>query len=183
MSERDGWNHLYLYDADTGKVKNQITKGEWLVWDVVSINQDSRRIFFVGGGREEGNPYYRYLYRVNFDGSDLTLLSPEKADHLITSPWNDVLSLTGAIGYDVVSPSGKYVVYNYSLVNQPTETVVRSAEDGSLIAAVEKADVSELFAAGWRDPEEECRRLFKSHIDRPYLQMADNFATTEDPGF
>jgi len=154
FSQRDGWGHLYLYDGRTGQLKNQITQGEWLVWDIVEVDEAGRRIFFVGGGHEEGNPYYRYLYRVNFDGSSLTLLSPEKADHLITSPWNDVLSLTGATGYEVVSPGGKYVVYNYSRVDQPTETVVRSTDDGSLIATVEKADASDLYEAGWRDPEE-----------------------------
>ncbi|UCC40406.1 MAG: DPP IV N-terminal domain-containing protein [Candidatus Aminicenantes bacterium] len=154
FSQRDGWGHLYLYDGKTGKLKNQITKGDWLVWDIVHVDESNRQIFFTGGGRAEGNPYYRFLYRVNFDGSDLVLLSPEKADHLITSPWNDILSLTGAAGYDVVSPSGKYVVYNYSLVDQPTETVIRSVEDGSLIASVEKADVSDLYAAGWQNPEE-----------------------------
>ena len=154
FSQRDGWGHLYLYDGKTGKLKNQITKGEWLVWDIVYVDEKKRQVFFTGGGREEGNPYYRYLYRVNFDGSDLTLLSPEKADHMITSPWNDILSLTGALGYDVVSPSGNYVVYNYSKVDQPPETVIRLVKDGSLVAVVEKTDASELYHAGWQNPEE-----------------------------
>jgi len=151
FSQRDGWGHLYLYDGRSGELKNQITKGDWLVWDIIHVDEAERRIFFTAGGREEGNPYYRYLYRINFDGSGLTLLSPEKADHMITSLYNDVLSLTGASGYEVVSPSGKYVVYNYSLVDQPTETVIRSVADGSLVSSVEKADASELYAAGWQD--------------------------------
>ena len=67
----------------------------------------------VGGKR--GNPYYRHLYRVGFDGTGLTLLSPEPADAMLTGEGNDVLAIDGGAGYDVVSPSGKYVVYNVPL--------------------------------------------------------------------
>jgi len=154
FSQRDGWGHLYLYDAANGRLKNQITRGNWLVRDIVDVDESGRRIYFTAGGREGGNPYYRYLYRVNFDGSGLTLLSPEHADHMLTSPYNDVLAIDGAQGYEVVSPSRKYVVYNYSTPAQPTETVIRTTEDGRLIASFEKADASALFAAGYHAPEE-----------------------------
>ena len=154
FSERDGWGHLYLYDSESGKLKNQITRGAWLVRDIISVDDKVQRIYFVGCGREPGNPYYRYLYRVNFDGTGLELLSPEPADHVLTTPWNDVLALDGAIGYDVVSPSGKYVVYNYSTPQQPTQTVIRSTSDGKLVATFEKADANALFAAGYKPPEE-----------------------------
>jgi dipeptidyl-peptidase 4 len=154
FSERDGWGHLYLYDGETGKLENQITKGPWLVRDIINVEEAKRRIYFTGGGREGGNPYYRYLYRVNFDGSDLTLLSPEHADHSLTSPWNDVLAIDGAVGYEAISPSGKYVVYNYSTPQEPTKTVIRSTEDGKLVATFEKADATALFAAGYKPPEE-----------------------------
>ncbi|MBC7843767.1 MAG: DPP IV N-terminal domain-containing protein [Gemmatimonadaceae bacterium] len=151
-SQRDGWGHLYLYDGETGRLRNQITKGNWLVRDVVSVDDAKHQIFFTGAGREGGDAYFRYLYRVNFDGTGLTLLSPEKADHAISSPYNDVLSIDGAEGYSVVSPSGKYVVYNYSTVTEPTQTAVRTV-NGKLVAIVEKADASALFAAGYRVPE------------------------------
>jgi dipeptidyl aminopeptidase/acylaminoacyl peptidase len=154
FSQRDGWGHLYLYDAASGRLKNQITRGNWLVRDIVDVDDSGRRIYFTAGGREEGNPYYRYLYRVNFDGSGLTLLSPEHADHMLTSPYNDVLAIDGAQGYQVVSPSKKYVIYNYSTPAQPTESVIRTTEDGRLIATFEKADASALFAAGYHPPEE-----------------------------
>jgi dipeptidyl aminopeptidase/acylaminoacyl peptidase len=154
FSQRDGWGHLYLYDGETGKLKNQITKGNWLVRDIISVDEVRRRIYFTGGGKEGGNPYYRYLYRVNFDGTDFKLLSPEHADHSLTSPWNDVLAIDGAVGYEAVSPSGKYVIYNYSTPQEPTQTVVRSTEDAGLIATFEKADASELFALGYKPPEE-----------------------------
>ncbi len=154
FSQRDGWGHLYRYDGTTGALKNQITKGNWLVRDIVAVDERSRRIYFTGGGREPGNPYYRYLYRVGFDGSGLTLLSPEKADHMLTSPWNDVLAIDGAVGYDVVSPSGKYVVYNYSTPSQPTRSVIRSTDSGALVGTFEHADASALVQAGFQSPEE-----------------------------
>ena len=47
MSERDGWNHLYLYDANTGKVKNQITKGEWVVRGIERVDREKRQIWFL----------------------------------------------------------------------------------------------------------------------------------------
>jgi dipeptidyl aminopeptidase/acylaminoacyl peptidase len=153
FSQRDGWGHLYLYDGRTGRLVNQITKGEWLVRDLIDVDEAHRRIFFTAGGREGGDPYNRYLYRVNFDGSGLTLLSPEKADHILTSPYNDVLSVDGAKGYRVVSPSGRYVVYTYSTVTEPPQSVIRSVADGRLVATVEKADASALVAAGYHPPE------------------------------
>ncbi|HEY4788707.1 MAG TPA: DPP IV N-terminal domain-containing protein, partial [Bacteroidales bacterium] len=79
MSERDGWNHLYLYDGETGKVKNQITKGEWVVREVIKVNDSLRYIIFKGSGKNEGeDPYQIHYYRINFDGSGLTDLTPEK---------------------------------------------------------------------------------------------------------
>lgn len=154
FSQRDGWGHLYLYDVRTGALKNRITQGNWLVRDIVHVDEKRRRIYFTAGGREPGNPYYRYLYRVDFDGSDLLLLSPEPGDHLITSPWNDVLAIDGAVGYEVISPSGKFAVYNTSPIEKGTETVIRRTADASLVATIEKADASRLFAAGFRAPEE-----------------------------
>jgi dipeptidyl-peptidase-4 len=154
FSERDGWGHLYLYDGQTGKLKNQITHGDWVVRDIVQVDRERRRIYFTGSGREEGNPYYRYLYRVNFDGSDLTLLSPERADHMITSQEDRPLGLDHVLGYDLVSPSGKFAVYNFSTPNQPPQTAIRATNDGKLISIVEKADATDLLAAHYRPPEE-----------------------------
>ena len=89
-SEKDNWGHLYLYDLKTGNLKNRITSGNWLVRDVLHIDETTREIFFTGGGKEEGNPYHVYLYKVNFDGSDLTCLTPEKGTHSInpSENWN-----------------------------------------------------------------------------------------------
>jgi TonB-dependent SusC/RagA subfamily outer membrane receptor len=77
-SERDGWAHLYLVDAATGRVKNRITSGPWAVGAVQHVDDRARQVYFTARGREDGrNLYYAHLYRVNFDGSGLTLLTPE----------------------------------------------------------------------------------------------------------
>lgn len=149
-SYRDGWGHLYLYDGQTGKLRNQITRGEWLVHAIVKVDEQKRLIYFTAAGKEGGNPYYRYLYRVNFDGSDLKLLSPEPADHLI----GRIAPLGEPPEVETISPSGKYAVYNFSTPQQPPQTVIRSTADGKLIATVEKADATELWAAGYKPPEE-----------------------------
>jgi dipeptidyl aminopeptidase/acylaminoacyl peptidase len=154
FSERDGWGHLYLYDGQTGKLRNQVTRGEWLVRDIIHVDEQRRRIYFTAAGREKGNPYYRYLYRINFDGSDLTLLSSEAANHLLTSREDRLLPLDGFPGYQVISPSGKFVVYNFSTPDQPPQAVIRSTENGELISTFEKADATELFATHYRPPEE-----------------------------
>ncbi len=95
-SERTDWGHLYLYDK-AGNLKNAVTNGEWLFERIVRMDETARRIWFIGSNRESGDPYYDYLYAVNFDGSDFKLLTPESATHSIT--W---------------SPDGAYFVDTYS---------------------------------------------------------------------
>lgn len=154
FSQRDGWGHLYRYDVRTGALKNRITQGDWLVRDIIQVDEAQRRVYFTGGGREGGNPYYRYLYRVSFDGTGLTQLSPETADHLLLPNKPAVLSSDGITPHAVVSPSGRYVAYNYSRLDQPTRFVVRSLANPSVTTTIETADASGLVAAGWRAPEE-----------------------------
>ena len=151
-SERTGWGHLYLYDGRTGVLKRELTSGNWLVRDIIKVDGARRVVYFTGSGREGGDPYYRYLYKVNFDGSGLTLLTPEKLDHLLTGEENDVLSLDGAAGYKVVSPSGRYFVYNASSLDRPPEASIRRTSDGSLVSTFEKADTTRLFSAGYQPP-------------------------------
>lgn len=137
MSERDGWNHLYLFDGETGKVKNPITNGEWVVREVVTVNDSLRYIIFKGSGKnKEEDPYLIHYYRVNFDGSGLTDLTPERANHKAT-----------------FSSDYKYVVDNYSRADQPSYTVLRNAEDGKLLSQLEKEDINDLLAKGWQLPE------------------------------
>jgi dipeptidyl-peptidase-4 len=137
MSERDGLNHLYLYDAETGKVKNQITKGSWVVRQVDSVDDEKRQIWFQAGGIRPGqDPYYIHFCRVNFDGSGLVVLTSGDGTHDIT-----------------FSPDRRFFLDQWSRVDQPPVTELRSTEDGKLILELERADWSMLLATGWRAAE------------------------------
>lgn len=133
-SERDNWGHLYLYDSNTGKLKNQITKGEWLVSRVLKVDEKTRTIYFMGGSREPGNPYFQYFYKIGFDGKGLTLLTPDLGNHSIA-----------------FSPSGNYFVDTYSQPDVPATMALRDMK-GKLVTALEKTDVSRLVATGWKAP-------------------------------
>jgi len=134
-SERDNWGHLYLYDLTTGKLKNRITSGDWVVTQLLRVDEKARTAYFLADGKEPGNPYFTHLYRVGLDGQGLTLLTPEDGNHEVT-----------------FSPSGRYFVDRYSQPDVPPVAVLRQS-DGTLVATLEKADVSKLLAAGWKPPE------------------------------
>lgn len=135
-SERDGWNHLYLYDSSSGEVKNQITSGEWVVRDVTHIDEKNRTIIFQASGREPGDPYFIYYYRINFDGSGLKLLSEGEGTHEAS-----------------FSPGHDYFVDTWSTINTAPVSVLRRADDGTQLMVVEKSDISELLRTGIRLPE------------------------------
>jgi dipeptidyl aminopeptidase/acylaminoacyl peptidase len=133
-SERDNWGHLYLYNATTGQPKQQITKGNWVVTQLLKVDEKARQLYFLAGGREPGNPYFSYLYRVGMDGKRLTLLTPEAGNHRVT-----------------LSPSGRYFIDSYSQPNVPAVSVLRTL-DGKLVTTLEKTDISRLRATGWLAP-------------------------------
>ena len=153
FSQRDGWGHLYRYDARSGVLRNRITRGEWLVRDIIKVDHANRTVYFTGGGREPGNPYHRYLYRVGFDGSGLRRLTSEKADHLLVPTERISYSPDGIALHDPFSPSGRYLVYTYSTLGDPPVCVIADTRNGKRVAMVEEADASRLYAAGWRAPE------------------------------
>ncbi len=138
MSERDGWNHLYLLDGATGAVKNQITKGAWPVRGVVKVDDEKRQIWFSASGMNPGkDPYFASYYRINFDGTGLERLTNDAdANH------------TAAFSGD-----GKYFVDTYSRVDVAPVSELRLASDGSLVAEIERGDISGFAGAGWRAPE------------------------------
>jgi dienelactone hydrolase len=133
-SERSGFGHLYLGDWKTGQIKNAVTAGDWLVRQVVKVDEKARVIWFLGAGREKGDPYFTHLYKINFDGKGLQLLTPEDANHEVT-----------------LAPSGNYFFDTYSKPDVAPVAVVRDAA-GKLIATLEKADISKLVASGWKPP-------------------------------
>jgi dipeptidyl-peptidase-4 len=132
-SERDGFGHLWRYGPD-GKVKNQITSGPWQVGKVVHVDEKLKQIWFTARGREADRIlYYQALYKVGFDGSGLTLLTPETEYHDVD-----------------MSPSGKALIDRMSRIETPTETVLRDLTTGKIIRTIAKADVSQLAAIGWK---------------------------------
>lgn len=137
MSERDGWNHLYLYDGIAGTVKNQITTGDWVVRGVQKVDEEKRQIWFSAGGIDAGkDPYFAHYFRINFDGSGLVRLTTAEGNHTA-----------------VFSTDMQYYVDTYSRVEVPPIVELRRAVDGSLVAELERGDITELAKAGWRAPE------------------------------
>jgi dipeptidyl aminopeptidase/acylaminoacyl peptidase len=137
MSERDGWNHLYLYDGVTGAVKNQITKGDWVVRGIEKVDAVKRQIWFQASGMYPGkDPYFIHYYRINFDGTGLVALTEADGNHNLS-----------------FSRDMKYHVDMWSRVDQPNVMELRRSEDGKLLAELERGDTQELQKAGWRAPE------------------------------
>ncbi len=136
-SEKDGWQHLYLVDAQTGVQKQEITRGPWIVRNVDSIDTKKREIWFSASGMNPGeDPYYIHYYRIGFDGQHLVNLTPVKANHIVT-----------------FSPDRKYYLDAYSEINVPTVTGLHRTADGKKLLDVEQADASMYLAAGFRFPE------------------------------
>ena len=133
-SERDDYGHLYLYDLTTGKPEHRITTGPWNVLQVRRVDPASGTIWFTGAGREPGDPYFQRFYSVRTDGSHLTLLTPDSADHRVT-----------------MSPDGRWFVDAASTPQTPPTTVLRDAR-GRKAMELEQADISRLVAAGWKPP-------------------------------
>ncbi|MDB4644723.1 prolyl oligopeptidase family serine peptidase [Rubripirellula sp.] len=137
MSERSGWNHLYLLDGDTGVVKRPLTVGNWVVRKVLGLDSQAREIDLEVSGLDAGqDPYYRHLIRVDLDTGNLVRLTAGDGDHT----WE-------------YSPDRKYLLDRYSRVDMPTVTVLRDAVTGKQICMLEQGDMTQLVATGWQPPE------------------------------
>jgi len=134
-SERDGWGHFYLYDGQ-GRLKNQITAGEYVTDQIASVDEKSRMLYFTANGHEAGeDPYFTHLYRISLDGSGLKLLTPGNFTHAVN--WPD---------------SGKYFVDTYSRVDTPPKSALLDGQ-GTPLSELETTDVSQLMTAGFKYPE------------------------------
>ncbi len=135
FSQRDDWSQLYLYDLATGALKRKITSGEGNVYQLRRIDERNGTLYFIGNGKERGrDPYFRHFYRIRMDGTGLTLLTPEDADHEITLP-----------------PSGDYFIDTYSRPDVPQVSVARDL-NGKRIVTLETGDITALRAIGWKPP-------------------------------
>lgn len=135
-SERDGWNHLYLYDGD-GKIKNQITKGNWVVRNVIKVNEKERTILFEGSGMEKNqDPYFIQYYKINFDGTGLVKLTTENGNHKAYFSENE-----------------NTFVDTYSTIEKPQITVLRDGKTGKVLKELENGNIDALLKTGWKLPE------------------------------
>ena len=134
LSEKSGWRQLYSLDLKTKK-ENPLTNGTFYVNSIERIDEENQKIYFLASGKEHGrNPYYQHLYNISFDGTNLKLLSPENRHHEIS-----------------ISPDGKYMVDNFSTVNNPTISALRSTLTGGIHLELGRADVKAL--SDWSPPE------------------------------
>ncbi|HEX3147842.1 MAG TPA: DPP IV N-terminal domain-containing protein [Gemmataceae bacterium] len=149
-SERSGWGHYYLYGRD-GKLKNPITSGAWRASRIVDVDAKNRILYFTANGREEGeNIYYNHLYRIRFDGTDLTLLDP--SDTCFNSHDEHC---RGANHSSYMSPSKRYIVTTCSRVDSAPMSYVLD-EKGGRVMELERTDLTALQKTGWKLPETFC---------------------------
>lgn len=135
-SERTGFGQFYLYDGD-GNFKNQITKGNFVCGSVMRIDTLGRVLYFQAFGREKGkDPYFSMIYRINFDGSDMQLLTPEDATH----------------SFSMAELSNKYFVDTYSRADLAPVSVLRDVK-GNVLMKLEETDLTRLLQTGWQMPE------------------------------
>ncbi len=135
-SEKTDWGHLYLYDLKTKALKNEITSGNFIVKQIKSIDEKNRQIYFSAGGKEAGNPYHNYYYKINFDSTNFTNLTPSKGTHSVT-----------------ISDDYSLLIDTYSTTTEPPITVLRNGF-GEKIMDLEIADISELKEKNWQAPVE-----------------------------
>ncbi|WP_433023037.1 DPP IV N-terminal domain-containing protein [Kribbella sp. CA-294648] len=134
-SQRDGWGHLYLYDA-AGELRNQVTQGEWAVQQILRVDEATRSVYFVATGLVASNPYRRTVCRIGLDGTGFARITDDELDHVVTVPENE-----------------QYFVDSASTTAQPPTITVRGW-DGQVLVDLETADPSKLLATGWNPPEE-----------------------------
>jgi dipeptidyl-peptidase-4 len=137
MSERSGWNHIYLIDSATGRVKRPITQGDWVVRRVVSLDRERREMILEVGGIQPGeDPYHAHFVRASLDGKPLVRLTQSDGDHTIE-----------------FSPDGKWIIARHSRMDSAPVTELRDAQTGRLAAELDRGSLDALNGAGWQTPE------------------------------
>ena len=136
-SERDGRNHIYLYNRQKGALIRQITKGEFYVRGIQHIDEKAGVIYFSACGmNKDEDPYLIHYYKIGLNGKDLVKLTPEEGNHSAT--YTDDMA---------------YLIDTYSTVTTPPVTVLRSGKDGHIIRTLETTDITALKKEGWKAPE------------------------------
>lgn len=157
FSESSGWGHLYLYDLTSGRLKHEITQGEWLVRDIVHYDQDRRELILQTAGRDENvSPYYRDVCMVNIDSCELTTINSGPFDCVVYDRNNFAPFARSGLGVDSpnvsgVCPSGAYLVITQSRVDMAPISILINRE-GTIKHILEIADTSRL-PNSWVWPE------------------------------
>lgn len=142
VSERDGWRHLYLIDGSNGLMKQQVTRGEWVVRQVDYVDEPNRVVYFTASGFNKGeDPYNLHYCRINLDGTGFTDMTPENGNHRVT-----------------FSTDRQYFTDVYSRPDLPPVSQLKRTADASLVAGLQKCDVGLLETAGWQKPEVFCAK-------------------------
>lgn len=142
VSERDGWRHLYLIDGSNGQVKQQVTRGEWVVRQVDYVDEPNRVVYFTASGFNKGeDPYNLHYCRINLNGTGFTDMTPENGNHRVA-----------------FSTDRQYFTDVYSRPDLPPVSQLKRTADASLVAGLQKCDVGLLEAAGWQKPEVFCAK-------------------------
>lgn len=135
-SERDGWNHLYLYNEKDNQLK-QITKGQWVVRKVIKVDEKNRTIYFSASGiNRNQDPYFTHYYKIGFNGKNLKHLTTENGNHKVK-----------------FSKDFKYYVDQYSSVDTPPTTLLKNTTHQKTILELQKGNHTDLLATGWKAPE------------------------------
>mgnify|MGYP003098088761 FL=1 len=142
ISERDGWRHLYLIDGTNGQVKQQVTKGEWVVRQVDYVDETNRVVYFTASGFNKGeDPYNLHYCRINLDGTGFTDMTPENGNHRVT-----------------FSADRSYFTDVSSRPDLPPVSQLKRTSDASVVAGLQRCDVSALQAESWQMPEVFCAK-------------------------
>ena len=154
-SNRSGWAHYYLYDLNTGQLKNTVTAGQWLVRDLIHFDAKRRQLFVASSGRvkdQDRDPYYRDLIRVNVDTGEITTLASGNHETITVSSKDITQILNGYVGTSTgVSPLGDYVVVTRTRVDQMPVSYLLD-RDGKKVIDLEVSECSEL-PDNWQWPE------------------------------
>lgn len=148
-SERSGLAQLYLYDLKSGELVRQLTRGQWMVRDILNVDERHRQVFVSIAGREK-NPYYQDIARIDLDTGAIKLLSASDADHEVLAPGDVNINTVSYVrgggnldGFQGVAPSGDYFVETVTRADAPDRTVLRD-RNGNLVATIENANASRL---------------------------------------
>lgn len=146
FSQRDGWAHLYLIDLSDGRIKRQLTKGDWVVRDLLAVNAKEREVVFLAGGLgERDTPYQRKVCAVTLDDAKLRVLTPERGDHDVAMRgvgWADMIAHSTRLTPQpcAVSPGGRYLVATRAPMDGAPVTVLRRI-DGTPVTELERSQI------------------------------------------